>query len=184
MGKHKNAAKGGGGAQKVASPTSLSHGGQQGDTAQDLMEAVASMEEVFLQMGIPSKMPFRFTQLSRSPSKWSLSHEHWWDHSMNPKDQMCYCVHVRVTLGEGRGDQPPPSHASNGSLIADILQETCPRDCIAEAVVLALGEAILFFGRCLHNEGLPFSIVMYRTLNTARWVLLLGQGELARWKWQ
>ena len=54
--------------QKGASPTMLSHGGEQGDTAQNLMEEVASMEEVFSPMGAPSKMPFRFTQLSRLSS--------------------------------------------------------------------------------------------------------------------
>ena len=79
MGKWQNATKGGGGMQKVASPTPLSHGGEQGDTgdtAQDLIEEVALMKEVFSQMGTPSKMPFRFTQLSRLPSEWSLSSEH------------------------------------------------------------------------------------------------------------
>ena len=113
MDKHKNATKGGRGVQKGASPTLSSHGGEQGDTgnkAQDLMEEVASMEEVFSQMGSPSKMPFR------SPSKQSLSCEHWGDHSMTPEDQMHYCVHVRVILREGIGDQPP----WNGSLISDI----------------------------------------------------------------
>ena len=69
---------------------------------------------------------------------------------------MHYCIHVRVALGEGRGDQPPPSHVWNGLLIANILQEACPRDCITEAVVLALGVAILFFGRCSCNEGLLY----------------------------
>ena len=39
------------------------------------------------------------------------------------KDQTHSCVHVRVTVGEGRGDHPPPSHAWTGSLIADIFQE-------------------------------------------------------------
>ena len=75
---------------------------------------------------------------------------------MIPKDQMCYCIHMRVTLEEGRGDQPPPSHAWNGLLIPEILQEACPRDCITETVVLALQEAILFFERCSCNEGLLY----------------------------
>ena len=72
MGKCKNATKGSRGTQKGASPTLLSHGDEQGDTgntAKDLMEEVASMEEVFSQMGAPSTMPFRFTQLSRLPSE-------------------------------------------------------------------------------------------------------------------
>ena len=32
-----------------------------------------------------------------------------------------------------------------------------PRDHITDAVVLALGETIVFFRRCLHNEGLFYS---------------------------
>ena len=75
---------------------------------------------------------------------------------MTPKDQMHYCIQVGVTLGEGRGDQLPPLQAWNGLLITNILQETCPRDCITESVVLALGEAILFFGRHSCNEGLLY----------------------------
>ena len=69
---------------------------------------------------------------------------------------MCYCVQGKVTLGDGRGDQPPPSHVWSGSWIADILQEACPKDCITEAVVLSTSEAILFFGRHSQNEGLPY----------------------------
>ena len=41
-------------------------------------------------------------------------------------------------------------------MIADILQEAWPDDCITEAVVLSPGEAILFFGRHPRNEGLPY----------------------------
>ena len=159
MGKCKNAAKGGRGTQKGASSTQLSHKGEQGDTgdtAQNLMEEVASMEEVSSLMGVPSKTPFRFTQLSRSSFKWSLSPEHPWDNWMTPKDQLWYCLHVRVTLGEEIGDQPPPSHTWNGLLIANILQEACQRDHITEAVILAPGEAILFFRRCSQNGGLLY----------------------------
>ena len=71
MGKLKNAAKGTRGTQKDASPTLSSHGVEKGDagnTAQNLMEEIALME-VFPPMGTPSKMLFRFTQLSRLPSK-------------------------------------------------------------------------------------------------------------------
>ena len=45
-----------------------------------------------------------------------------------PDDWTCYYIHIRVTLREGRGDQPPPSHALNGLLIADILQESLSQD--------------------------------------------------------
>ena len=37
-----------------------------------------------------------------------------------------------------------------------MLQEACPWDQITKAVVLAPGEAILFFGRCSQREGLPY----------------------------
>ena len=58
--------------QKGASPTPSSHEveqGDTGDTAQNLIEEIASMEEVFSLTGAPSKMSFRFTQLSRLPSE-------------------------------------------------------------------------------------------------------------------
>ena len=106
-------------------------------------------------MSASSKTPFTFTWSSRSLSEWSLPPEHWWDCSITPKDWTCYCTHIRMTLGEGRGDHPP-SHAWSGSLIVDTLQEACPRDRIIQAIVLSLGRAILFFGRCSRNEGLLY----------------------------
>ena len=139
------------------------------------------MEEVVLQTGAPFKTPFRFTPLSSLPSEWSLSPEHWWDHLMTPEDQMCYCIHVRVTLGEGRVDQPPPSHTWNGLLITNILQETCPRDHNTEAVVLALGEAILFFGRHLHNKGLLYCDaqgIEHSLMDSVTWAGRTAQVEL------
>ena len=59
-------------------------------------------------------------------------------------------------LGDGGGNQPPLSHAWGGCLITDILQEAWPEDQITKAIVLSPGEAILFFGRCSKNEGLPY----------------------------
>ena len=123
--------------QEDTSSTLSSHGGQPCDTALDLMEEAASMEEVLSQRGASPKMLFRVTQLRRLLSICSLLLEH----------------HVRVTLEEGRSDQPPPSHVWSGSLITDMLQKACPRDFITEAVVLALGEAVLFFGRHLYKKG-------------------------------
>ena len=99
-----------------------------------------------------SQMPFQFTQCDGSPLKWSLSMEHQADPSTN-KDSMCYCVHIRVSLGEGRGDSLPPPHTWTDSLIAYIFQE-CLEERITKAVVLALGEGILFFGRQSLKEGL------------------------------
>ena len=72
MGKHRNTTKGGRDVQKGTSLTMPSDGGKPGDTfdmVQDMMEEVASLEEVLSQMGASSKMPFKFTQSSRSPSK-------------------------------------------------------------------------------------------------------------------
>ena len=68
MGKCRNTVKSGEGAQKDASPTPSSHGGELDDTAQDQIEEGALMEEVLSQMGASPKMLFRFTQLSRLPS--------------------------------------------------------------------------------------------------------------------
>ena len=59
-----------------------------------------------------------------------------------------------MTLGEGGGKQPPPSHAWSGLLIVDMFQEGLEEQ-ITTAVVLVPGEAILFFGQCSHKEGLP-----------------------------
>ena len=72
MGKCKNTAEGGADAQKGASPTLSYHGGEAGDTGDavhDLRDDVALMEEGLSEMGVPSKMPFRFMQSSWSPSK-------------------------------------------------------------------------------------------------------------------
>ena len=158
MGKCKNTTEGGGGMQNGASPTPSSHWGEQGDTGNTAKDIIGSSIDGggVLTERHSFQDTLQITQLSRLPYKWSPSPEYHWDHSTTPDNQMYYCIHVRVTFGEGRGDQPPPSHAQNRSLIADILQETCPRDCITEAVVLALGEAILFFRRCSHNEGLLY----------------------------
>ena len=67
---------------------------------------------------------------------------------------MHYCIHVRVTLGEGGGNKPPPPHAWSGLLIVDMFQEGLEEQ-ITEAVVLASGEVVLFFGRQSLKEGLP-----------------------------
>ena len=63
-------------------------------------------------------------------------------------------LHSHKSDSWGGGDQPPPSHAWRGLLIADILQEACPKDLITEAKIMSPVEAILFFGRYSHNEGL------------------------------
>ena len=93
------------------------------------------------------QMPFRFGITSQSPPERLVSSEHPWDH---------YCICVRAMLGDGGGDQPPPSHAWRGCLITDILQEAWLEDQVTEAMALSPGEAILFFSRCSRNEGLPY----------------------------
>ena len=168
MAKCRNATKVGGGIQKDTSPTLSYHGDKPCDTAHDLMEETASMEEVLLQMGASPRIFFRFTHSSRSPSIHSLSLEHQWACSTLFCNMLvisyplytwegggCSPLHIRVTLGEG-GDQSPPSHTWRGLLIANILQEACSGDHITEAVILALKEAILFFGRCSHKEALLY----------------------------
>ena len=67
---------------------------------------------------------------------------------------MHYCIQVRVTLGKEGGDQPPPSHEYTGSLSANMFQDGL-EEWITEAVVLALREAILFFGWWSLKEGIP-----------------------------
>ena len=65
MGKHKNAARVGANAQKSASSTLLSHGGEVGDAGEAgyyLRHNVASLEERLSQIGTPSRTTFRFTQ--------------------------------------------------------------------------------------------------------------------------
>ena len=156
MRKHKNATKRGSDAQKDISPTPSSCVGEAddtGDVVYDLRDEVSSLEDALLQMGASSKMPFHFAWCSRSPSEWSLSLEH---QQSNPahEDQMCYCINVRVTLGEGRGNQPPPSHAQTSSLIASMFQDGLEK-WFTEAVILVPRKAILFFGQWLLKEGLP-----------------------------
>ena len=79
--------------------------------------------------------------------------QHREDHPTH-EDQMCFCIHIRLTLGEEGGDQPPPAHAWSGLLIVDMFQEGL-EEWINEAVVLASGEAVLFFGWQSLNEGFP-----------------------------
>ena len=63
MGKCTNATQGGAAAQKGISSTPSSHRGKArdtGDAVHDQRDDVHSLEERILQMGAPSKMPFRF----------------------------------------------------------------------------------------------------------------------------
>ena len=70
-----------------------------------------------------------------------------------PEDWMCYCIQDRVTLGEGGGNQPPPSHAWTSLLIANIFQDGL-EEWITDAVILAPREVILFFRWQSFKEGL------------------------------
>ena len=135
MWKCKNATRGGADAQKGTSPTPSSHRDEAGDAVHNLRDDVVSLDEGLSQMGAPSKTPFRCPQSSQLLWEWSLMPECWQDHPTH-KDQMCYCIHIRVTLGEGGGDEPPLSHTGSGSLIVDMFQEGLQEQ-ITKAVVLA-----------------------------------------------
>ena len=76
-------------------PPLSSCGGEPGNTIHDLLEQVSS------EMGTSPKAPFRFTQFSRSPSMWPLSPKGRQACLTLPGNQMHYCAHVRVNLGEG-----------------------------------------------------------------------------------
>ena len=112
-----------------------------------------SLEEGLSWMDTSPKMLFMFMQSSQLPSKQSLTPEHQQDHPVS-EDQTCYCIHMRVTLGEGGGNQPPSSHAWSSSLIADTLQEGL-KEQITKVVVLASREAILLFGWQSYKKELP-----------------------------
>ena len=114
------------------------------------------MEEVLSHLDASPRASFRFGRTSQSPSERSVSSKHWHYHSLTPKDRRCYCIWVRVTLGDREGDYPPPSRAWGGCLITDILQEAWLEDQITKTMVLSPGESILFFSRCFRNEALPY----------------------------
>ena len=57
-----------------------------------------------------------------------------------------------MTLTDELGDVPPPSHAWMAPVVEDMLPEV--RAGLTEAVVIGPGRAILFYGRCLMEEGL------------------------------
>ena len=172
MGKHKNTTKTGREEQGYTFPTPSFWGGKPEHTAPNLIE------EVSMQIGTCPKVPFRLTQLSRSPSVCSVSpmggHTFWG----TPDDWMHCCIHVTMTLGEG-GDQPTLSHVWSKSLIAHKFQDDL-KELITKAVILAPGEAILFFGRQLHKEGLPFGSardVRFRLKGSVNWAERLPQVE-------
>ena len=147
MGKCKNITKGEANNQKGISPTPPScvgEAGDIGDVVHDLRDEVASLEDTLSQIGASSKLPLHFVWYGRPTPQWSLSPEHL---QSNPahKDWIHYCIQVRVTLGKGGGDQPPPSHAWTGLLIANMFQVSF-EERITEAVVLAPSKVILYFG--------------------------------------
>ena len=182
MEKPRNATKGGSNAQKGVSPTPLSSAGEVGDTGDvvcDFRDEVASLEEALSQMGASSKCPFALYNVADHHLN-NLYHQEHWQSNQAHEDQMCYCIQVRVTLGEGGGGQPPPSPAWTGSLIANIFQDGL-EEWSTEAVVLAPGEAILFFRWWSLKEGLPLGDA--RDVGFCLGAQLIGPGERLRWKW-
>ena len=73
-----------------------------------------------------------------------------------PQGQKALLYSGESNAGRWRRQSTPLSHAWGGCLITNILEEAWPEDWITEAMVLSWGEAILFFGRCSMNEGLPY----------------------------
>ena len=102
--------KGGADAQN-GTPTPPSHGGEAGNTGvytvQDLMEEVTLLEEVLMQMGASSKMPFWFTWPSRSLFEWSLIT--WASMTLlnNTQRWTCYCIYARINSLGGYGWSTP-----------------------------------------------------------------------------
>ena len=82
---------------------------------------------------------------------------------------MHYCIHIRfpkkfdallhshqIDSRGGEDNQPPPSHAWSGLLVANMFQDGL-KEQITKAVILATGEAILFFGRQSSKERPPYT---------------------------
>ena len=86
-----------------------------------------------------------------------------------------------MTLGEGGGDQSPPPHALSGSLIANMFQDGL-EEWITEAVVLAPGEAVLFFDDDYSRKG--FLLVMQRMFDSTWVTQSIGPEEGLKWKQQ
>ena len=155
----------------------MSHVGEAGNTGEvvhDLDDEVASLEEALLQMGASSKMSFHFAQCGRSPSEWSSLPEHQQSKPAQ-EDQTHYCIWVRVTLGEGGGDQPQHPHTWTSLLIADMFQDGL-EELITEAVASALGRWSYF----LEDSSLKRAPSWWCK---GCWIPL-GPGEKLRWKWQ
>ena len=97
---------------------------------------------------------------------------------MTPDNQMHYCIHIIVTLREGEvTNLNLPMHGVDS--IADVFQDGL-KEQITKAQVLALGEAILFFGRWLCKEGLAFGsarIVRFSLTGPVNWAGRKAQVE-------
>ena len=182
MGKQKNIARGGANAQKGASPTLLSHGGETGDTGEavhNLRDDVAWLEEGLSQMGTPSKMPFRFTQSSQLSSKQPLSPEHWQDH---PHTKIGHATASTPEWLWGKGRWPAPNFPyMEWFILCWCLFQDGLVEQIMEAVVLALVEAILFFGWWSLKEGIPLGStrdVGFSLTGPVNWVSRITQVEV------
>ena len=149
-------------------------GSEPEDTTHDLLEEVSS------QMGTSPRAPFRFTQYSRLPSIWSLQPKGRQACSMTPNNWMHYCVHIRVTLGNEVGNQPPPSHAWSWSLIANMFQDGL-KEWITEPVVLEMGKPFHSLEEDLAKR--VSSTPVQGIMDSAWQVQILGLGEQHKWKW-
>ena len=74
--------------------------------------------------------------------------------SVPPYDsQTQHYLHIQVTLREGQGLNPSPEYAWKGSIITDVFSKT---EDLTKAVVLELGQDVLFFCRLSRGEGISY----------------------------
>ena len=100
---------------------------------------------------------------------------------LNDPRQLDVLLHPHQSDSRERGgNQPQPTHALSGLLIADMFQDGL-KEQITEPVVLAPGEVILLFGRQLHKEGLPYTSardVGFSLTGPFNWAGRTAQGEV------
>ena len=102
---------------------------------------------------MPSQSAKDLQELEASGS--SLSHLPSWSPARSlPSNHpnIRHCLEIHVTLMEGLGAVPPPSHSWMAPLVEDMLHDV--RIGLTKVVVTGPGRAVLFCGRCSLGEGL------------------------------
>ena len=101
--------------RRNTSPTPSFCGGEPEDTTYDLLE------EVSLQMGMSPQSTFQIHWIKQITLHMvSITSGYMSTLDMTPGNWMCYCIQHQSDSRGGGGDQPPPSHAWSGSLIANM----------------------------------------------------------------